>query len=174
MQTISKPENKLQYIHKKSYHPPNMIKQIRITIERRLPNHSSNEAVFCHPAEDYEKALKKSGYNIKLQYKPTSQNTNSKINRKRNIIWFNPPFSKTISTKIGHYFFNLLDKHFPKNHKFHSIFSRYYVKVSYSCTKNIKSIITNHNERILNKSETLNTKKCNCINKSTSLLNGAC
>ena len=67
---------------------------------------------------------------------------------------FNPPFSKKVSKKIGHYFLNLSDKHFPKNHKFHSIF-----KVRYSCTKNIKSIITNHNKIILNKSETLNERK---------------
>ena len=45
-------------------------------------NHSSNETVFRHAAENYEKALKKSGYNVKLQYKPIKQNTN-KINRKK-------------------------------------------------------------------------------------------
>ena len=70
-------------------------------------------------------------------------------------IWFNQPFSKTVSTKIGHYFLNLLDKLFPKNHKFHSIFNRNNVKVSYSCTRNMKSIIPNHNKTILNKSEAL-------------------
>ena len=30
---------------------------------------------------------------------------------------------KTVSSKIGHYFLNLLDKHFPKKYKFHSIFN---------------------------------------------------
>ena len=119
-----KPENALQYIHKESNHPPYIIKQIPITIETRLSNYSSNETVFRHAAEDYEKALKKSGYNIKLQYKPTNQNPRNKIHCKRNIIWFNPPFSKSASTKIGNYFLNLLDKHFPKNHKFSSIMSK--------------------------------------------------
>ena len=33
--------------------------------------------------EDYKKALKKSGYNVKLQYKLTNQNTNNKLNCKR-------------------------------------------------------------------------------------------
>ena len=131
-----KPENTLQYIHKESNHPPCIIRQLPITIETRLSNHSSNETVFRHAAEDCEKALRKSGYNVKLQYKPTNhKNSKNKINRKRNIIWFNPPFSKSVSTKIGHYFLNLLDKHFPKNHNFHSIFNRNNVKVSYSCTK---------------------------------------
>ena len=109
-----------------------------------------------------------------LQYKRTNQNSKNKINRKRNIFWFNPLFSKSVSTKIGHYFLNLLDKHFPKNHKFHNIFNRNNVKVSYSCTKNIKSIITNHNKTILDESETSNKKKCNCIYKNTCPLNGEC
>ena len=169
-----KPENTLQHIHKESYHPPYIIKQIPITIETGPSNRSSNETVFRHAADDYEKALKTSCYNIKLQYKPTNQNPKSKINRKRNIIWFNPPFSKSVSTKIGHYFLNLLDKHFSKNYKLHSIFKRNNVKVSYSCTKNIKSIITNHNKTILDESETSNKKKCNWIYKNTYSLNGEC
>ena len=43
----------LQYIHKESNHPTNIIKQISITIETRLSNHSSNETVFRHAVEDY-------------------------------------------------------------------------------------------------------------------------
>ena len=35
-----------------------MIKQVPITIKTQLSNHSSNKIVFCHAAEDYEKALK--------------------------------------------------------------------------------------------------------------------
>ena len=45
-----KPENTLQYIHKESNHPPNTIKQIPMTIETRLLNHSPNEIVFRHAA----------------------------------------------------------------------------------------------------------------------------
>ena len=70
-----KPENTLQCIHKESNHPPYIIKQIPITIETRLSNHSWNETVFGHAAEDYEKAFKKSGYNVMLLYKPTNQNS---------------------------------------------------------------------------------------------------
>ena len=91
-----KPENTLQYIHKESSHPPYIIKQIPVTIETRLLDHSSNDE---HAAEDYEKAPKKSGYNVKLQHKPANQNSKNKINCKRNIIWFNPPFSKSIIYK---------------------------------------------------------------------------
>ena len=55
-----KPEYTLFYVHKVFNHPPNIIKQITITIEMRLSNHLSNLTVFRHAAEDYEKALKKS------------------------------------------------------------------------------------------------------------------
>ena len=96
------------------------------------------------------------------------------MNCKRNIIWFNTTFNKTISTTIGHYFLDLLDKTCPKNHKFYSIFNRNNVKISYNCTKNIKSIISNPNKLIHNKSETLNKKKCNCINKNTRPLSREC
>ena len=70
-----------------------------------------------------------------------SNYNNNPRKRNRNIIWFNPPFSKNVATKIGRYFLNLLDKHFPQDHKFHKIFNRNNIKVSYSCMPNIKSAI---------------------------------
>ena len=136
MQTISK-IRKYITVHSQRIHSPSKHhQQIPITIERRLSNHSSNETVCRYAAQDYEKALEKLGFNVKLQYKPTNKNASNKINCKRNTIWFNPPFSKTASTKIGYHFFNLLGKHFPKYHKFASIFKRNNVKFSYNYNKN--------------------------------------
>ena len=48
-----------------------------------------------------------------------SNDNNNPRKRNGNIIWFNPPFSENVATKIGRYFLNLLDKHFPQDHKFH-------------------------------------------------------
>ena len=62
------------------------------------------------------------------------------------------PYNKNVVTKVGHYFLKLLDKHFPRQHKLHKIFNKNTVKVSYSCTKNIKSIISSHNKRVLHQS----------------------
>ena len=45
-----KTDNTLQCIHKESNHPSYIIKQIPITIETRLSNHSSNKTVFRHAA----------------------------------------------------------------------------------------------------------------------------
>ena len=129
-----KPDNVIQYIHVQSNHPPNIIKQIPKTIEKRISDHSSSETIFKDSLLPYEKALKESGYDMKLCYNPSKNQQKQQGNRKRNIIWFNPPFSKSVITKVGHCFLKLLDKHFPKNHKFHKIFNRNTVKVSYSCT----------------------------------------
>ena len=78
-------------------------------------------------------------------------------------------------TKVGHYFLKLLDKHFPRHHKLHKIFNRNTVKVSYSCTKNIKSIINCHNKKVLHQNRPCpNERKCNCIRKELCPLNGNC
>ena len=132
--TYQKPDNKISYINVQSNYPPNVTKQLPKTIEQRLSNNSSNETILNEAAPLYEKALSEAGYDNKLKYNPNKK-TKQK-NRKRNIIWFNPPYSKNVVTKVGHYFLKLLEKHFPRHHKLHKIFNRNTVKVSYSCTKN--------------------------------------
>ena len=76
--------------------------------------------------------------------------------------------------KIGKYFLNLLDKHFPQNHRLQKIFNRNSVKNSSSCTKNMKIIINNHNKNILGKKPSINISTCNCRNKEACPLNGQC
>ena len=44
--------------------------------------------------------------------------------RKRNIIWFNPPFSVNVATNIGKMFFGLLHTCFPTNNKLHKILNK--------------------------------------------------
>ena len=68
-----------------------------------------------------ENALKISGYKDRLVYEKSSVNENDKNEnkkRKRNIIWYNPPFSANVKTNIGKILFKLLNKHFPREHKF--------------------------------------------------------
>lgn len=97
-------------------------------------------------------------------------------NRQRNIIWFNPPFSKNVKTNIARNFLNLVDTHFPANHKLHKIFNRNTVKVSYSCMNNIRSLITKHNTRIISKyqPQVSNTHSCNCRKKEACPLQNNC
>ena len=86
--------------------------------------------------------------------------------RKHNIIWFNPPFSQNVETKIGNHLLALVDLHFPVNHKLHKIFNRNSIKVSYSCMRNLKSIISSHNHKILQSQRSISTKTYNCITKT--------
>ena len=73
---------------------------------------------------------------------------NSCKNRQRNIIWFNPPYCMNVQTNIGREFLNLVSKHFPKNHRYNKIFNKNNIKVSYSCTDNLQTIIKEHNRKI--------------------------
>ena len=115
--------------------------------------------------------LKTSGHTADLEFNP---NRPKKQNRKRNIIWFNPPFNKNIKTNIGKTFLKLIDKHFPRSSKLHKIFNRNTIKVSYSCTENMSMIIKKHNKKIINNKATPTTLPCNCRKKTEWPLNGNC
>ena len=122
---------------------------------------------------EYEKASKESAYkNVSFIY-TDKKDIKQKRNRSRNIIWFNPPFNKNVSTNVAKRFLNLLDQHFPKSNKLHAIFNRNTVKVSYSCTQNMSSMIKSHNKKVINK-DVKESKSCNCRVKSECPLNGQC
>ena len=83
-------------MHIESNHPPNIIKHIPTSIENRLSNLSFNEKFSQESTTHYENNLRLSRYNKKLTYKPTDTNQ-----QKHKIIESNPPFSKSVSNKIG-------------------------------------------------------------------------
>ena len=114
-----KPDSIIQYIHVTSNHPPNIIKQIpKKTPEKRLSQLSTKKQIFNESAPFYENKLQQSGHQQKLGYNPLNAKIHNKHNHKRNMIWFNPHFSKNVSTKLGKYFLNLLHSHFLQNHCF--------------------------------------------------------
>ena len=109
-----KPDIEIWYILKDSNHPPNILKQIPTSIEKRISTLSSDKTKFNESKEIYRKALEKSDYRQTFKYHLTNENVNNnKRNRKENIIWFNPPFSVNVKTKVRNYFFNLTKIHFP-------------------------------------------------------------
>ena len=168
--SYKKPNDKLQYIHKLSNHPPQVLKQLPQSINDRLSNNSSNEEIFDRAKREYEIALRESDFKVELKFNKKKKQTR---NRKRNIIWFNPPFNKNVSTNIAQTFLRLLDKHFPRTHKMHKIFNRNTVKVSYGCTNNMSQIVKGHNNKILYEKEKEVTR-CNCKKKDQCPLNGNC
>ena len=85
---------------------------------------------------------------------------------------FNPTYSKNVKTNVGKVFLQLLKKHFPASHILNKIFNKNTVKISYSCTKNINSVISSHNKNILNPRTA--SFGCNCRKKESCPLSGEC
>ena len=137
---------------------------------------SFNEKIFQEAVPSYQKLLQNSGYRHALTFKrPKNHNNSTKLSRKRQIIWFNPPFNLNTKTKIDKLFLNLLEKHFPPHNKLHRLFNRTNVKIIYSCMPNMNSYTYMHYHKILND----NTKEtginnCNCRNKDTCPLPNSC
>ena len=152
--------NEIIYIHKQWNHSPSIIKQLPLSVERRLSKLSSNEKIFNDSIPVYQEAGIKAGYNQKLTYQKYDLKKDNSQQRKRQIIWFNLPYSKNVTTKVRKIF---LDKHLPPHHKLHKLFNRSHVKISYSCLPNIKSTINVHNSKILYPSPTTGRRTSNYI-----------
>ena len=157
-----KPNSVPVYITKNFNHPPQVLKELPKTIKKGISTISSSKQIFNDLKTIYEDTLKKSGFQNKLSYQQNSiQNNNEyqeKKNRKRNLIWYNPPYSINVKTNIGKVFFKLLHKRFLKTHKFCEIFNKNTVKLSYSSMGNMASVITSHNKTILRP----NIQDCGC------------
>ena len=109
------------YINSNSKHPKAIIKRVPKAVNLRIRNLSANEKIFRKGSKMYIDALKSSGYKENFTYKeenmPNYDNKernkeNRRKNRKRKIIWFNPPFCRLASINIGKYFLKLVDKPF--------------------------------------------------------------
>ena len=93
--------------------------------------------------------------------------------RKRNCIYYNPPFCKSVKTKIGKLFLDLVDKHFKKDTIYHKIINRNSIKISYCCAPNIMALINSHNKKLTKKSDK-NEKLCNCRIKTNCPVDNKC
>ena len=111
-----KPNDTTNYVHKESNHPPSILKTLPTMIEKRISDLSATKEIFDEAKNYYEEALQKSGYDSKLDFAPTKQKRGK--NRQRKKIYFNPPFSKNVKTKVAEEFLKLIDKHFHDRHKY--------------------------------------------------------
>ena len=93
-----KPNEEATYIHVESDYPPQIIKKIPRSVEKRLSRLYSTKEIFENLKDYYEQRLRQCGYNDKLNY--TKENNEiSKHSPKLNILWFNPPYSKSVKAK---------------------------------------------------------------------------
>lgn len=171
-----KPNDTPLYVSTQSDHPMNIIKNIPDMIAKRLSNLSSNERLFDGNKHDYEAALARSGHTAELHYKQPST-PNKRRARKRNITWYNPPYSSSVATNIGHKFFSILDRHFPAHHRLHKIINRNTVKLSYCCMPNVGQILKAHNKKVTQQNHPDNVqqdKACNCRDSSKCPMQGKC
>ena len=167
-----KPNSKTIYINNGSNHPKRIRENIQIMIKKRISGLTKNIESFNNNKHIYQNALNKRNFNHHLKYNPAS-NSKAKT-RKRRCICYNPPsYCQSVQTNIGKLFLNLIDKHFKKSHEFHKIFNRKCIKISYSCSPNIKALINSHSKRILNKPPT-NTDPCNCRKKTDCPVGNKC
>ena len=152
-----KPNDTPLYLHVGSNHPNAVKKAVPLSVNQRLSSISSSAEEFKKAAPEYQKALHHSGHKHTLVYKEENENDKDKRNiskfvkklRKRNIVWFNPPFNAGVKTNVGKKFLQLVDKHFPPDHKLRQVVNRNCVKLSYSCMKNVKQIIQSHNQKVM-------------------------
>ena len=168
-----KPDDQPVYIHKLSNHPPPIIKHLPAAISRRISDISSDEGVFNRAAPLYNRALEASGYSEKVQYEGMkNERKQNRKTRKRQILYFNPPYNRAVVSQVGKSFLHLIDKHF-RNSSLGKIFNRNNVKVSYSCTENMACVIRSHNRQFTDgQNKTLDP--CNCRVKGSCPLSGSC
>ena len=168
-----KPNSDPLYINAKSNHPPTIIKHLPAAITSRIASLSCNEEEFSKAAPAYKEALQKSGYQDDM---PHHQQSRRKRQRRRDVIWFNPPYNQSVTTNVASSFLKLVDKHFPRHHRYHKLFNRNNVKCSYSCMSSIGSIIRSHNAKVLSSTTNPTTpqRTCNCRQPQNCPLGGMC
>jgi len=154
LDTYTKPNSSTKYIHSKSNHPASIISNLPSSINKRLSSISSNEKILTQSTYNHQNLLNQSGYKHQLQFLPRTQTNNTQQksrNRTRKVVWYNPPYSQHVTTKIAKNFFKIMIEEFPKQHPLYKMINKNNIKVSYSCMPNIKQTINAHNNRLLEK-----------------------
>ena len=95
-----KPNDEPLYINRNSNHPPTIISRLPQTISKSISSLSSNFKLFPRAAPIYNAALENAGYTERVKYDSEINVGKPPRNRKRNIIWYNPPYNKSVSTSI--------------------------------------------------------------------------
>ena len=161
-----KPNTTTKYVSIESSHPDAVLKTIPSGVAKRLSTNSSSKAEFENQTHHFKEAMIAAGHQTPLEY-TEEEGCSKKKKRKRNEIYFNPPWSSNVTTNIAAKFLTLVRKHFSKGSPLYHLFNDKKLKVSYSTTANMKRLISNHNARVLNNTEGLISRPvhCNCFAK---------
>ena len=108
---FKKPNHELSYVLVDSNHPKCISKQIPYMIQQRISNLSKTADIFYNEIQPFADALVRAGHKQILNYKSKENTSKKKHTRRRNVIWFNPPFNK--STNLAAKFLLLINlKHY--------------------------------------------------------------
>ena len=163
-----KPGTQLEYVHVNSNHPRHVTKHAVSETSKRLSNLSSNEAIFNAAKAPYEEALRRAGHKERMTFCPTQGRTTSRRARRRQIIWYNPPYCSSMTTRLGQIFLSILDECFPVGHVLRRVLNRHTVQLSYRTMPSLSKIIAGHNTKVMaNNGEDLPVQRpfnsnCNC------------
>ena len=127
-------------------------------INNRIEKLCSTEEIFNQNKEPYVNALNRAGYeNFQFSFGSSNKKIGTEHvgirNRKRNVTYYNPPYSKNVKTKVGQTMLYLIRKHFPSDYPLHKILNRNTIKVSYCCMPNMKYLISRSNQKKLRDAE---------------------
>ena len=136
------------------------------------------KSVRTPPKNEHLNAFESDLYDMvrNIEFKRVSLEFQSNLSKDIKLINEDPllfiPADKT--NNVDKLFMRLIDKHFPRHHKFHKLFNRSNVKLSYSCMPSMKNVIQKHNSKIMEDPKPTNNKACSCRQKSDCPLNENC
>ena len=67
------------HVHTLLNHPPQIMRQLPLSINEKLYKNSSNETVFELTKSEYQETLRKNGYKSLLKYKPKNTHKKEKL-----------------------------------------------------------------------------------------------
>ena len=119
----------------------------------------------------YKIALEISGLDHNITQIPIQSKCQT---QKRQIIWFNLPYSANLKTNVGKVFMRIGDEYFLHLHKYYKLFNRNNIKLSYSCMPGMNNVIQKHNSKIMNNVAPCTIKTRNFRRETGSHMNGNC
>lgn len=159
-----KPNTKTTYVSTSSNHPAVVIKEIQKGVSKRLSYNSSDQQKFNEHSAHFNQALKDAGHQGNLEFITPGQER--KKPRRKKVIWFNPPWCRSVRTNVAGKFLKLVRKHFGVGSQLYHLFNSKKLKVSYSTGSNMKKLITAHNKKVLRREEGREDDGvggCNCL-----------
>ena len=97
----NKPNNNLLYININSNHLSEIIKNLPENIQKRISKLSSSTRILNNCKDIYNNDLSANGFQQRFKFEQGDTSATPNKNRKRNIIYFNSPYSTNITTKIA-------------------------------------------------------------------------